>query len=709
MTRIHFLFAALVLAAVGCNDHSSSSVSYASREPYQVGVATYDSELPQEPRLPTEDELCATVEAANSLAGPLVSRPDGALPPEADPSPAGAQVEANRAIVNPDQTRIQDALDACGASVNAEVGGAILAKDAADTAEQRAAAQPNVNISGASGEELAKPMYRASKYAVRLTVSSTGPSNAFITGPLTIPSGVTLWIDKGVTVYATRDVMAYSLNPAGPYCANTAVSPTSAGSSSNCTALFTGTNTVNTAIVGDGVVDGRAYSEIVTSNRRYPLMKVDLTCSNTYAMYSRGMIEADGRPCDNGGTFVNSRSSARNMTWWDLAWLGNVVENGRTGFAAQSNFRMIVYNYAKNFTLYRITLTNSANFHVVPAGVDGLTVWGVKVLTPTLAAYANPAGNQNPLYTGALFAEDNVKNTDAFDPASASAAVSRRLTIGSGTFTNGMMSFDGYLKNVVFAFNWISTGDDDFAVKGSNNPAPPGSGLPGVDGDRDVRSDRKYGLVVAHNHFYWGHGISIGSETNSGVRNMHVYDNSFDGSEEALRIKSDYARGGEVSNIWYDRTCIRSALNSLLFTPYYSTRPLPTTGCPVPPCPRIPNFHDIYLSNTWIDPGSDGTTVRLQGFQENTGGLQNPQYPLVMSLENVVATDPNKVNLIASDANLTLRGVNLYLFPTVGPRTVVNGTPTQAVEPAKVLDCRYAFVPFPSNLSPRGATWTQGP
>src|SRR5215467_14095362 len=115
MTRIRFVFVALVSAAIGCDDRSSSSVSYASREPYQVGVATYDSELPPEPRLPTEDELCATVEASNS--------------------PAGALVAADPAIVNPDQTRIQNALDACGASVNAEVGGAILAKDAADTAE----------------------------------------------------------------------------------------------------------------------------------------------------------------------------------------------------------------------------------------------------------------------------------------------------------------------------------------------------------------------------------------------------------------------------------------------------------------------------------------------------------------------------------------------------------------------------------------------
>ena len=93
--------------------------------------------------------------------------------------------------------------------------------------------------------------------------------------------------------------------------------------------------------------------------------------------------------------------------------------------------------------------------------------------------------------------------------------------------------------------------DDDVAMKGSNNPSPVGSNLPAIDGNRDVRSDRKYGMVIAHNHIYWGHGISIGSETNAGVTNMEVYDNSFMHSEEGLRIKSDYARGGEVSNINY--------------------------------------------------------------------------------------------------------------------------------------------------------------
>lgn len=694
------LIAAATLTACGGGGDSgtpgSTNAGYTPGRVYQVGTTAFDPDLPAEPQLPAASQVCSTLEAGNNL----VRRPDGSLPPEADPSKPGVGVAVDPLVINPDQARIQAALDACGAAVDKEVGAAIAAADAAATATQKAAAVLNKNLSGASGEELAKPQYKASKFAVRLVVSSTGPGDSFITGPLTLPSGVTLWIDKGVTMYATRDVMAYSPNPAGTYCANTAVSSSKAGSSGNCLALINGSNMVNSAVMGDGSIDSRAYAEIVTSNKLYPLMKVDMSCSNTYAAYAKATQAADGTSCDNGGTIVDSKSSARNMTWWDLAYLGNMVQNGTTGTGSQSNFRMMVFNYAKNLTLYKISLNNSANFHVVPSGIDGLTIWGVKVQTPSLAAFANPAGNGNPLYTGATFTEDNVKNTDAFDPGSASKALSGKLTTGSNTSSAGTITFDGYLKNLVFAYNFVSTGDDDIALKGSNNPSPAGSGLFGIDGNRDVRSDRKAGIVIAHNHIYWGHGISIGSETNAGVTNVQVYDNSFIHSEEGLRIKSDYARGGEVSNISYKNICISDAQNALLFTPYYSTKALPAAG------PLVPNFHDITLNNVRILGTS---AVKLQGFQANTGGFNLPAYPLGMNLTNVVADNPAAISIISSDANLTLSGVNLPILASAANRVVVNGTATQAVDPSNVLDCSKAFVDFPaigqSNLF--GSRWAQ--
>jgi polygalacturonase len=122
------------------------------------------------------------------------------------------------------------------------VGAAIAKADTDATNAQMAAAMPDVNVAGASGEELAKPQYRASKFAVRLTVNSNGPGNSFISGPLILPSGVTLWIDAGVTLFATRDAVAFSPKVGGPYCANTAVSATKGGSSGNCSPLIGGSN-----------------------------------------------------------------------------------------------------------------------------------------------------------------------------------------------------------------------------------------------------------------------------------------------------------------------------------------------------------------------------------------------------------------------------------------------------------------------------------
>ncbi|KXU83959.1 endopolygalacturonase [Paraburkholderia monticola] len=688
---------AALLAACGSGDNAPAASNASTTPPatttpaaFKVGTTTSDADLPAAPQLPTDAQVCSTLEASNNL----VSQPSGALGPEADNGTTSA-------ILNPDQARIQAALDACGAAVDAEVGAKIYAADAAAAASQTAAAVPNINIKGASAQTLAAPQYRASKFAVRLVVSSTGAGNSFITGPLTLPSGVTLWIDNGVTLYATRDVMAYSPNAAGPYCANTAVSSTKAGSSGNCAALITGNYMVNSAVVGGGTIDGRAASEIVSSNPLYPLMRVDQTCTNTYAAYATGTQAGDGIPCDDGGTFVDSKASARHMTWWDLAWLGNMVENGTTGVGSQSNFRMMVFNYAKNLTLFGITLHNSANFHVVPSGIDGFTVWNVKVQTPSASASANPAGNGNPNYLGMVPTVDTAKNTDAFDPGSASKAATQAPVISSTkSSTAGKLAFDGYLKNVVFAYNYISTGDDDIAIKGSNNPSPANSGLYGVDGNRDVATDRKYGFVIAHNHIYAGHGVSVGSETNAGVTNVQVYDNSFDTSEQALRIKSDWARGGLVTNINYNNICIRNSGQALLFTPYYSTKQLSN-----PTSPLYPDFHAITLSNVHII----GTTSAIfEGFQANSGGITHAQIPLGMTLNNVLADSPELVSVTASDANLTLNNVNLPIFASTANRVVLTGSASQQLSTKDAVDCSAAYVDFPAigDTSTSGQTWS---
>jgi capsule polysaccharide modification protein KpsS len=78
-----------------------------------------------------------------------------------------------------------------------------------------------------------------------------------------------------------------------------------------------------------------------------------------------------------------------------------------------------------------------------------------------------------------------------------------------------------------------------------------------------------------------------------------------------------------------------------------------------------------------------------------------------MSLTDVVADTPDGIATIASDANLTLRNVNLPVFPSTANRVVVNGSAVHAIDPASVLDCSKAFVDFPGidQSNPFGSTW----
>jgi polygalacturonase len=71
-----------------------------------------------------------------------------------------------------------------------------------------------------------------SGHAVKLAAS--GANNGFITGPLTIPSGVSLWVDAGATLFGTRNPSVYG----------------------SATGLIN-VSGVNSMIVGDGVIDGQ--------------------------------------------------------------------------------------------------------------------------------------------------------------------------------------------------------------------------------------------------------------------------------------------------------------------------------------------------------------------------------------------------------------------------------------------------------------------
>jgi polygalacturonase len=205
-------------------------------------------------------------------------------------------------------------------------------------------------------------------------------------------------------------------------------------------------------------------------------------------------------------------------------------------------------------------------------------------------------------------------------------------------------------KNGVIAYTKISTGDDNIAVKGGGPSV--------VDG-----------LLVAHNHFGRGHGMSIGSETNGGVRNVSVCDLSLDGTDNGLRIKSDSSKGGLVQGIAYQDICIRNSKHPLVFDPYYSS----STGT------LIPDFRDITVTNVHVLATGGSNTLR--GW--------DAAHPLGITLSNVVF-DVEPTTITASYANISFGPDPVTIKPS-GTGVVISDQVTGSGPPRV---CDNAWVTF---------------
>ncbi|XAH21600.1 glycoside hydrolase family 28 protein [Xylophilus sp. GW821-FHT01B05] len=439
--------------------------------------------------------------------------------------------------------------------------------------------------------------------AVRLVQGAAG-TTGFLSGPLALKSGVTLWIDKGVTLFASRNPADYD-NGAG-ICGTATSSHQDA-----CKPFIQAASTVGSGIVGDGAIDGR------------------------------------------GGSLLTSGPNAGIRSWWDVAYQ-NKSEN-----LYQHNPLLIQVRDGGNFTLYRVAVLNAPNFHIVTSGVSGVTAWGIKILSPSLAysqpGYACPANSTPDQATPAsCFTPETVKNTDGFDP--------------------------GQSSQVLLAHSYISVGDDNVAVKSHGKRA-------------------STQLAFIDNHFYYGHGMSIGSETDSGLSDMQVAGLSIDGFDSSggigLRIKSDASRGGKVDGVTYSGVCMRDVRQPLVFDSYYSNASGGT---------HYPRFTNIKVSGLHALGSSKygGGQMTFAGFDAD-----GHHYPMSITLDNVVFDGAQPT--FAPGHNGGPNGVPAATHFVFGPGAVSFAqsiTPSSA-DDVKVkvvpgtsvpVDCRTAFEPLHSVL-----------
>jgi polygalacturonase len=363
-------------------------------------------------------------------------------------------------------------------------------------------------------------------------------TDAFLSGPLDLRKGVTLVVDRGAYLFGSRNPRDYDAKPG---VCGTIVQEGGRG----CRGLINGDGVADAGIMGDGVIDGR------------------------------------------GGETILGQS----ITWWNLA------DKARAG-GSQQNPRLIVLNQCDNFTLYRITLMNSPNFHVGYSGGNGFTAWGVRILTPPRA-----------------------RNTDGIDP--------------------------GNCQNVTITRCYISTGDDHVAIKAGGHVSH---------------------VTVSHNHFYAGHGMSIGSETYGGADTIRVSDLSIEGADNGIHLKSNITRGGLVHDAVFDDICIRDTQNPILVETAYTAHASPTEN-------RPPDFRDILFRNIAVF-GSGKVT--LEGLDAN--------HKLKLQFNNVSFDKLTNITVRAVHAEIDgfpgrIEGDDVTLSGKVG-----NGTANA---------CTDKFVPFP--------------
>jgi polygalacturonase len=378
-------------------------------------------------------------------------------------------------------------------------------------------------------------------------LAADGEKATFLTGPIQLRAGVVLVVDKGVTLFGTRNPEYYAVTPGSCGVVN-------GDSVSGCRPLIAVVNATGSGIMGDGAIDGQGGAKLM----------------------------------------VDGKAAAK--SWWDLA------EDARTA-GRQQVPRMIDTDLSDDFTLYRITLRNSANFHVAFHRGDGLTVWGVKIDTPKMA-----------------------RNTDGIDPAQA--------------------------KNITVTQSYIRTGDDNIALKAGDGPTT--------------------NVSIVHNHFYWGHGVSIGSETNGGVSGVRVTDLTLDGPDNGIRIKSNASRGGLVEDVVYEDVCIRDSKNPIFFDTTY-TFPGKAVGI-------IPVYQDITLRDVRI---AGGGRIQLNGFDTT--------HRIGVRLDGVVTLDGEKAykaSAIHTDLTLGPGPVNLVF-------TGDDSTVTGKAGSGRAEGCGGKFVGFP--------------
>ena len=248
--------------------------------------------------------------------------------------------------------------------------------------------------------------------------------------------------------------------------------------------------------------------------------------------------------------------------------------------------------------------------------------------------------------------EDFEKIHDFLRPVLVSIQNSKRVLFDGPVFQNSpawnihpLMIEDLIVRNVSVRNPWFSQNGDGLDVESCKNVLVENSSFDvgddaiciksGKDKDGRDRAVPCENIIIRNNIVYHGHGgVTVGSEMSSGVKNMHVSNCTFMGTDVGLRFKSNRGRGGVVENIFISDIFMTDIPSQAIsFNLYYGGKSIAETleegGTPVvnksvPVDEKTPQFKNISMKNITIAGANQA--VFLQGLPE-------------MNLENIEITN----------------------------------------------------------------------
>ena len=252
-------------------------------------------------------------------------------------------------------------------------------------------------------------------------------------------------------------------------------------------------------------------------------------------------------------------------------------------------------------------------------GFNNLTVYDIDLVNAPLFHLYFEAGNGMTVWGLRIKTPATARNTDGIDPDSST--------------------------NVTVNNSYIQDGDDGIAIKTNSGAAS--------------------NMTIENSHFYGTHGISIGSETQHGVTNILVQNDTVSGTDSSgnvsgdnngVRIKTTSSEGGKVSDVTYENICDTGVKHNLEFNPFYSSGNGSTT----------PDFTGIVVDGFKSASSASSAQSVLEGY--------NSSNPLGLTLENVsldkTSSTAEFANISTYNTNFTPSGTNVTVTPFSGSGSV---------------------------------------